>query len=131
MVNVNDDMLIKPSSTVNPSKSSYIATILKGFVIIVDTREQLPYRFSNIPSIRRKLDFADYSVKGFESMVAVERKSVSDFYGSITGDGRPRFKRMLARMNSCEFKGLVIEDSEAVVMTPQLAYSNIHANSTI
>ena len=40
--------------------------------IIVDTREQSGYSFS-VPTVRRKLEAGDYSVKGLEERVAVER----------------------------------------------------------
>lgn len=127
---VNDGQFIRPSCTVNPSKSSYIASIPLGLTLITDTREQLPYKFKGIPNVVHKLTSGDYSIKGMESMVSIERKSQSDFYGTIT-KGRDRFKRMLQRMadSNTEFKGMVIECTEEQLMTPETSYSNIHINS--
>ncbi len=48
------------------------------FRIVVDTREQAEYSFT-CQTVRRKLDAGDYSVDGYEDVVAVERKSLSDF----------------------------------------------------
>jgi len=79
--------------------------------IIIDTREQGP--FFGIPSddyitVQRKLDTGDYSIKGFEHLITIERKEVSDFVGSLTHE-RERFERELERMVPMERKYLVVE----------------------
>jgi len=125
---MDEDVIIKPSIRINPTKVSYVPSVPKGFTIYIDTREQMPYVFGDIPAVSHKLAFGDYSIKGFESDISIERKSQSDFYGSITS-GRDRFKRMIERMEGVEFKGLIIECSEANLLTPELTYSNIHPNS--
>lgn len=79
-------------------------------IIVVDTREQRPLspwrapkkgdaadcvvvgadqrpRFV-IPVVREKLDVGDYSIKGLETAVFVERKSIADLYGSLFGSGQ-------------------------------------------
>lgn len=48
------------------------------FRIVIDTREQAEYSFT-CQTVRRKLDAGDYSADGYEDVVAVERKSLSDF----------------------------------------------------
>lgn len=127
------DELITPTITINPKKSRYITAIPKGLVVIIDTREQLPYKLTKIPHILTKLDHGDYSIKGMESMISIERKSQSDFYGSITNNkkykNRDRFKRELERMQEAEFKGLLIECEEAILMTPEMSYSGIKPSS--
>jgi DNA excision repair protein ERCC-4 len=47
--------------------------------VVVDTREQEPYGFDSesIASIRKALPAGDYSIEGFETRVAVERKSMA------------------------------------------------------
>ena len=40
--------------------------------------------------VRDKLDIGDYSVRGFEREIVIERKSLGDLYGSCFGDW-PRF----------------------------------------
>ena len=121
--------IIRPTLSINPRKSGYIPQIPKGLVIIRDTREQLSYSFNNkIPYIDKALKYGDYSIKGYESKISIERKSASDFYGTIT-QGRERFNRMLCRMKGLEFKGIVIECSEEELMTPEISYSNVNPNS--
>jgi len=94
-------------------------------VVIVDTREQLPYTFedlagANVPAVRTKtatLQTGDYSIQGLESRLCVERKSVSDFYGTITA-GRDRFERELKRMQSMERAAVIVEGRFSDVICP-------------
>ena len=71
---------------------------------------------------------ADYSIKGFEDKIRIERKSQSDFYRSI-GKGRERFEKTIKFLSTLEFAGLVIECSEEELLCPETSYSNINANS--
>lgn len=48
------------------------------FRIVIDTREQEPYGFT-CGVVRRALPAGDYSADEYEHVVAVERKSLSDF----------------------------------------------------
>ena len=83
--------------------------------IIIDTREQTPWEFPGAVSIRAKLDAGDYSVEGLERRVAVERKSLSDAYGTF-GGGRDRFERELARLQAMEWSAVIIEASMAFAL---------------
>ncbi len=74
--------------------------------IIVDTREQLPYRFPD--DVRQALDVADYSAVGVEHLLRMERKSLKDLLGCI-GGGRERFKRSLDRMKYYPMRYLILE----------------------
>ncbi len=65
--------------------------------IVRDSREQSPFhfedaRFDGVEVIEGTLTTGDYSIAGLESRVAVERKSLADFIGSIS-TGRERFER--------------------------------------
>jgi ERCC4-type nuclease len=51
----------------------------------------------------------DYSLTGFENLVAIERKSLDDLIGCITGTDRERFKRELLRLRSYKCKAVIIE----------------------
>lgn len=83
--------------------------------IIVDTREKDPWKFTNrraviLPS---KLDWGDYSIRGMQSAVAVERKSVEDLFLTMTR-GLERFKRELERSldgNGRRFFAVIVEGS--------------------
>jgi hypothetical protein len=60
--------------------------------IIVDTREQLPYWKDN----RKTLSVGDYTTKKLLNAFHIERKSLSDLYGTLTSGNR-RFKYELFR----------------------------------
>lgn len=81
-------------------------------IIIVDSREQLPFEFANMPSEPGTLDTGDYSIRGLEHLVAVERKSLDDLL-ACCGRERDRFKRELQRLRAYRFRLLVIEASAA------------------
>ncbi len=83
-------------------------------VVIVDSREQAPWKFSNLPSERGTLDTGDYSVKGLEHVIAVERKSLDDLL-SCVGTHRDRFRRELQRLRGFRFRALVIESDCATL----------------
>lgn len=81
--------------------------------IVVDTREQTPLDFSPFPDCeveRGALATGDYSIKGLENIVGIERKSCSDRLGSLTHD-RARFERELARLRSFALRAVVVEAS--------------------
>ena len=58
--------------------------------------------------MRGTLTTGDYSVLGLEHIVAVERKSLSDYLGSI-GNNRDAFEREMQRMLAYPYRALVIE----------------------
>ena len=111
---------------------NYIPPIPNGFCIVYDTREQLPYTFTNlnINSLKQCLGTsgADYSIKGFEDKIRIERKSQSDFYGSI-GKDRKRFEKTIKFLSTLEFAGLIIECTEEELLCPEITYSDVTANS--
>ena len=85
------------------------------FIIVIDSREQLPYAFER--SVVRALKAGDYSVLGMETRIAVERKSKADAYGTI-GKGRRRFVRELERMGTYEYAAIVIECTLSSFLRP-------------
>lgn len=90
---------------------------LTELIMIVDSREQLAYSFIGLKSERKKLNAGDYSIKGFESRVAVERKTLEDAYG-VVGGGRKRFTNCLERLSSLDRAAIVIEASLAEFAIP-------------
>ncbi len=76
-------------------------------VIIVDTREQTPLPFANLPTVAGTLTSGDYSALGLESVFSTERKSLDDLAHSLTSD-RPRFFRELERLRGFPFARLLI-----------------------
>jgi ERCC4-type nuclease len=81
--------------------------------ILVDTREQTPWTFDGIKGIstrRHKLESGDYSIAGLESRIAIERKSLDDWIGTVLRQ-RQRFYRELDRLRSFDFRAVFIEAS--------------------
>ncbi len=83
--------------------------------VVVDSREQLPYGFPNV--VIKGLRSGDYSIDGMESMIAIERKTKSDLYQSVTR-GRERFEREWSRLAGMVFGAVVIEASWADLLRP-------------
>lgn len=78
------------------------------FVIAVDTREQDPFPLLGFATMRKTLKTGDYSIIGLEDKVAVERKSYSDCWGSMS-TGRARFERCVKRLAELDRAAIVIE----------------------
>ena len=84
-------------------------------IIICDTREQSPYQFEpeKYPDVILEsgtLQTADYSLKGFEAKIGIERKSLDDLAGTLTS-GRERFQKECERGQGLDYFALVIEAS--------------------
>ena len=78
--------------------------------IVCDSREQAPFAFFGLPvevSVGG-LEAGDYSVAGFGRRVAVERKSLQDLVGCLSGE-RDRFERELARLRGYDCAAVVVE----------------------
>jgi ERCC4-type nuclease len=99
--------------------------------IIIDTREQTPWQFpSDVQVERGTLATGDYSLAELESLVAIERKSLSDFIGCCSGDNRQRFKRELQRLKAYRCRAVVIEANMGQMMSGQYR-SSIHPHSVV
>lgn len=85
--------------------------------IVIDTREQLPFAFKGLPTVRATLKTGDYSIEGYTDRVAVERKSKEDAYGCV-GASRERFKRCMSRLADYERAAVVIECSVGAFIQP-------------
>lgn len=81
--------------------------------IIRDTREQAPFPFGGYACEVQPgtLTTGDYSLAGLEDRCAVERKSLDDLLGCLTGEGRERFERELARARGLDAFAVVVEAS--------------------
>lgn len=82
--------------------------------IVCDTREQLPLWTKGV--VRKKLDVGDYSLPGFEDKVSIERKSLSDLFGTL-GKGHKRFKRELERAKDYDYFAVVVEGTYTQCVT--------------
>lgn len=91
-------------------------------VLIIDTREQLPYQFKAFEdqfehTIRGTLKAGDYSLEGYQGRIAVERKSLGDLVNTIV-HGRERFKRELTKLSAMDYAAIVVEASLKEVSSP-------------
>jgi hypothetical protein len=85
--------------------------------ILVDTREQYPYRFSGqqVHAVRRALPSGDYAVSVDGRLVAaVERKSLPDLVGSLT-NGSLRFA--IADLAALPRAAVVVEERYSHIFT--------------
>ena len=85
---------------------------------ICDTREQLPLDLAPLRVEVASLTTGDYSVKGLEQFVAIERKSEGDLLMCI-GQERERFERELDRLRAYEVRAVVCETSWSALETAQ------------
>ncbi len=98
-------------------------------ILLIDTREQHPYEFTRFgdqfESIQqRKLLCGDYSILGYETKIAFERKSLSDLVSTVIHN-RERFVKELKKMAEYEHAAIVIEATALQVASP---YSFSEAN---
>lgn len=108
----------------------------KKFTIIRDTREQdgCGWEFRASPNCagmeREKLDVGDYSIKGYESKVMIERKTIGDLWNTLGRDW-DRFLRELDRAKDHKIKFLIIEanlaDLDRGFSYSKVPPENIHA----
>lgn len=87
------------------------------FTIIIDTREQIPWEFGYHNTAKQKLDTGDYSMVGFENILAIERKkSVSELATNLS---ESRFKDVLDRLSKIKHPYMVFEfDMDEVYTFP-------------
>lgn len=75
--------------------------------ILIDSREQTPLTFTNFHTEVATLSTGDYTAKGLEDIITVERKSIQDLVGSLTSN-RERFQREIQRMLAYRSRTLLI-----------------------
>jgi len=96
--------------------------------IIIDTREQKPYGFpAGFCSCRKALPAGDYSLEGFETRLAFERKSLDDFVKSVIND-RKRFYQELEHLTLYDEAFVIVEASWDDIMQKRYT-SGAHPNS--
>jgi ERCC4-type nuclease len=98
-------------------------------VIIIDTREQKPYRFK-IPTIQKGLHTGDYSVRNFEDDMTVERKSLPDLVKCV-GRDRDRFMDQMNRLKAYRNRMLMIECSWQEIEEGGWRARSVHPNMVL
>lgn len=89
--------------------------IAPPFTVIKDTREQDGYFFSEFNTcagmIEEKLDTGDYSIKGMEDKICIERKGCVEELAVNLGQKKHAFLAEIERMESFPHKFIVLEFS--------------------
>lgn len=75
---------------------------------IIDTREKRPFDLSPLKTEPGKLVTGDYSVKGLEHFIAIERKSLQDLV-MCCGSERVRFAKACQRLMAYPCRAIVVE----------------------
>lgn len=78
--------------------------------VLTDTREQRPWSLdpTRFVTERATLQTGDYTVKGLEDRLCIERKGLGDFVGTVISDWI-RFRKELYRLASFDFALIVVE----------------------
>lgn len=101
-------------------------------IIVVDTRERDPFKYRAGKSVagivHEKLDHGDYSLKGYEYLITIERKAKVDELAGNLGKHRARFIRELERMQSCRRRYIVVEDHWSSIFKTK-RHSRMHPNA--
>lgn len=101
------------------------------FILVVDTREQAPFFTRKLPKglvmVRDTLPVGDYSIRGFETGISIERKSVRDLVNCL-GRDHERFKNEMIRLAGYQFGAVVVEEPEGHVIRWH-SFSEMHPES--
>lgn len=113
------------------------------FHILVDSREQLPYTFREFKADAAKqfkplliewewaaLSEGDYSIKGCEHEIVIERKSLADLFNSC-GEGRERFEREHQRLRKYQKAAVVIEAEWSTIIQTPPEYTKLKPKSVV
>ena len=112
--------------------------IKDGFSIYIDTREQMPLVI-DYPTEVKGLKFGDYAINDPDNKCYIERKSISDFIGTMSG-GYERFCREIERSIAAEANLIVLIErplqeclsfqylnyvSKKIKVTPEFVFFNV------
>ncbi len=97
--------------------------------IIVDTREKTPWDFEGDDSfesvVYTKLDQGDYSLKGYEKIVSIERKANADELFINFTQNKDRFIAEAERlMNEVKYRFIVIEQTLHEILNSDTYFIN-------
>ena len=81
-----------------------------GVTVLVDSRERNPFDLTPLRMITGSLATGDYTARGLENHIAVERKSLGDLIACCAGE-RDRFERELQRLLAFPCRCVIVEGS--------------------
>ncbi|MCE9605330.1 MAG: ERCC4 domain-containing protein [Planctomycetia bacterium] len=79
-----------------------------SILVIQDSREQNPFDLEPLNFVVGTLSTGDYSIRGLEHVVAIERKSLDDMIACV-GIERERFDREVQRLLAYPVRCLIVE----------------------
>lgn len=117
-----NNLYVRPNSNSGWHRNCKNQMNYNGPIILVDSREQLPYSFNGLvpPSAIKiaGLNAGDYSIDGYQDQISIERKSLIDAFGTF-GAGRKRFERELEKLAKMKYAAVIIEsDWDTIVLRP-------------
>jgi len=80
----------------------------RELIVLQDTREQHPWELP-VRTLRRALKFGDYTARGLERILSIERKSAQDLVSSLS-TGFDRFCRELAGAREVDVQVLLVAE---------------------
>lgn len=95
-----------------------------SFIVVKDTREQDGYYFKQYNTcagmVEEKLDTGDYSIKGLEDKICIERKGCVEELAMNLGQKKHTFLNEIERMSTFAHKYIILEFSlEDLVKFPE------------
>ena len=95
-----------------------------SFIVVKDTREQDGYYFKQYNTcagmVEEKLDTGDYSIKGLEDKICIERKGCVEELAMNLGSKKHTFLNEIERMGAFPHKFIVLEFSlEDLIKFPE------------
>lgn len=96
---------------------------------VIDTKEKKPFSLAGLDTIRQGLRVGDYSIDGFQDRVAIERKSMFDFYSTFGVERNyQRFCREMKQINEMEYGFLVVEATLSWCMDADKKNNKLYPN---
>lgn len=91
-------------------------------IVLIDTREKYPFDFSRFKNWigdakSLALKVGDYSIEGMETLLVLERKTLTDLITTLMQE-RTRFSKLCEKMTKYRWRALLIEASYEDIKTP-------------
>ena len=86
---------------------------MNAITFIIDSREKMPYALPQ--SEVAKLSVGDYTLKGCEGDMSIERKSFEDLFRCLTSD-QTRFRSQLKRLGKLPYRALLLDTTISAIL---------------
>ncbi len=127
-----------PKGIIRARRKGHLISIPKPVLVVDSGESRCGYRFERfskwIDGIEQKrLKLGDYSVKGLEHLITIERKAPADAVSSVMPPVRASFLERCQRMAKYRRKAIVIEASYGVMRSSYAAFTEslAHPNAVV